>query len=48
MGMINELVAGTSIGVKIYPGQNEMYALAFNAIRVLQGKEPVKTYNGSN
>ena len=30
--------------VKIYPGDDEMAALASNALAVLEGREAVKTY----
>ena len=30
--------------VKIYPGEDEMAALASNALAVLEGREAVKTY----
>jgi len=31
-------------GVSVYPGENELMALAMGALRVLQGREPVKEY----
>jgi butyrate kinase len=31
-------------GVTIYPGENEMVALAKGALRVLYGKEPGREY----
>ncbi|MBL8027140.1 MAG: butyrate kinase [Fibrobacteres bacterium] len=44
--LIKSRLAGTGIGIKTYPGQNEMRALAYNAVRVLQGKEEIKIYYG--
>jgi butyrate kinase len=41
-------VAAAGCGVTVYPGENEMYALAKGALRVLAGKEPAKEYKGSN
>ncbi|MBI9105404.1 MAG: butyrate kinase [Spirochaetales bacterium] len=32
-------------GVTVYPGENEMYALAKGTVRVLQGKEEAREYN---
>lgn len=31
--------------VAVYPGENEMDSLAYNALQVLRGKVEVKTYN---
>jgi butyrate kinase len=33
-------------GVTVYPGENEMQALAKGALRVLSGKEVPKVYTG--
>ncbi len=40
-GIINQL----NCGVTVYPGENEMDALAAGAVRVLQGKEQIKQYS---
>jgi butyrate kinase len=42
---IERFVAAMGCGVTVYPGENEMGALAKGALRVLQGKERVKTYS---
>ncbi len=36
------------IKVKIYPGENEMESLVYGALRVLEGKEEIKTYLSEN
>jgi butyrate kinase len=41
---IEELVAGLRCGVTVYPGENEMLALAKGALRVLSGKEEAREY----
>lgn len=41
---ISEAVAAVGCGVSVYPGENEMYALAKGAQRVLSGKEDVREY----
>lgn len=41
---IQTLVAGTGIGLSLYPGENEMSALAKGAIRVLSGRETLRSY----
>ncbi len=33
-----------SCGVSVYPGENELYALAKGALRVLSGREPIHEY----
>ena len=43
---IRKGVAAVGCGVKVYPGENEMFALAKGALRVLSGKEPAKCYEG--
>ena len=42
---ITELVSPIGCGVTVYPGENEMYALAKGTVRVLQGKEKAEDYN---
>ena len=37
-------LSGISCGVTVYPGENEMVALAKGALRVLYGKEPAREY----
>ena len=44
VALIQRLVAALDCGITIYPGENEMYALAKGALRVLSGKEPAKEY----
>ncbi|HAK44664.1 MAG TPA: butyrate kinase [Spirochaeta sp.] len=43
---ISKVVNTLGCGVTVYPGENEMQALAEGVIRVLQGKEAVRTYTG--
>jgi butyrate kinase len=43
---IRRTVAAMGCGVTIYPGENEMFALAKGALRVLSGKEAAKEYVG--
>ncbi len=43
--LISAFLQGIGFGIKTYPGQNEMKALAFGALRALQGKEIIKTYS---
>lgn len=43
---IRRLLAGTGIGLTVYPGENEMFALVKGALRVLSGKEDAKDYTG--
>jgi len=43
---IRRALAAMGCGVTVYPGENEMYALAKGALRVLAGKESAKTYTG--
>lgn len=38
-------VANLNCGITVYPGENEMQALADGVIRVLQGRENYKTYD---
>jgi butyrate kinase len=45
---IQRAVAAMGCGVTIYPGENEMFALAKGALRVLSGKELPKVYVGLN
>ncbi|RKZ27867.1 butyrate kinase [bacterium] len=42
---IENSVAAIGCGVTVFPGENEMLALAKGALRVLQGKENAKTYD---
>jgi len=44
---IVKAIAGLGCGVTIYPGENEMFALAKGALRVLSGKEAAKIYKGN-
>ena len=41
---ITHLVAAVGCGVTVYPGENEMLALAKGALRVLNHKEPARDY----
>jgi butyrate kinase len=41
---ISRAVVGLGCPVKVYPGENEMFALAKGALRVLDGKEPAREY----
>jgi len=41
---ISRLLKGFSCGITVYPGENEMSALAKGALRVLSGKEAAKEY----
>jgi butyrate kinase len=43
---IRSAVSAMGCGVSVYPGENEMYALAKGALRVLSGKEAPKVYVG--
>ena len=43
---IKRAVAAMGCGVTVYPGENEMQALAKGALRVLSGKEVPKVYTG--
>ncbi len=43
---IRKAIAAMGCGVTVYPGENEMYALAKGALRVLSGKETAKVYTG--
>ena len=45
---IQRAVSATGCGVTVYPGENEMFALAKGALRVLSGKEVPKVYTGLN
>jgi len=42
---IEDAVAALDCGVSVYPGENEMLALAKGALRVLRGIEDAKSYN---
>jgi butyrate kinase len=46
VAFIQRGVAATGCGVTVYPGENEMFALAKGALRVLSGKEVPKVYAG--
>ncbi len=41
---IRKAVSPKLCGISVYPGENEMMALAQGALRVLSGKEPAKEY----
>jgi butyrate kinase len=41
---ISRAVVGLRCPVKVYPGENEMLALAKGALRVLDGREPAREY----
>ncbi len=41
---ITRFVAAVGCGVTVYPGENEMFALAKGALRVLSGKEAAREY----
>jgi butyrate kinase len=41
---VEQLVAGLGCGVTVYPGENEMFALAKGALRVLNRKEEARDY----
>jgi butyrate kinase len=43
---IRKAIAALGCGVTVYPGENEMAALAKGALRVLSGKEAAKIYSG--
>jgi len=46
VAFIQRTVAAMGCGVTVYPGENEMAALAKGALRVLSGKEVPKVYAG--
>ncbi len=41
---IHKLLGPRCAGLTVYPGENEMVALALGALRVLSGREPVRHY----
>ena len=41
---LEHYLSGMPCGVTVYPGENEMVALAKGALRVLYGKEPAREY----
>jgi butyrate kinase len=43
---IRHALGSMACGVTVYPGENEMFALAKGALRVLDGKEKAKEYRG--
>ncbi|WP_394365920.1 butyrate kinase [Mesoterricola sediminis] len=43
---IRKAIAAMGCGLTVYPGENEMFALAKGALRVLAGKEAPKDYHG--
>jgi len=43
---IKQRLSGAGIPVSVYPGENELDALRDGVLRVLQGKEPAKRYEG--
>ncbi len=44
VAIIEEGCRPLGCGVSVYPGENELMALAMGALRVLHGREPVKEY----
>ena len=44
VGELRRLTAAMGCPVKVYPGENEMAALAKGALRVLSGREGAKEY----
>ena len=44
MGELTRLTRALGCPVKVYPGENEMAALAKGALRVLYGKEAAREY----
>jgi butyrate kinase len=46
VAFIRRTVAAMGCGVTVYPGENEMAALAQGAVRVLSGKETARDYTG--
>ena len=44
VGELRRLTAALGCGVQVYPGENEMAALAKGALRVLSGRETAKNY----
>jgi butyrate kinase len=44
VGELTRLTAALGCPVKVYPGENEMAALAKGALRVLSGREAAKDY----
>jgi butyrate kinase len=46
VAFIRRTVAAMGCGVTVYPGENEMAALAQGAVRVLAGKETAREYTG--
>jgi len=46
VAFIQRTVAAMGCGVTVYPGENEMFALAKGALRVLSGKEAPRVYLG--
>ena len=43
---VSGFLAGHGVGITVYPGENEMRALALGCLRVLTGREKVKEYEG--
>ncbi|GLH72145.1 hypothetical protein GETHLI_06470 [Geothrix limicola] len=48
VGELGRLTVALGCGVKVYPGENEMAALAKGALRVLSGREVAKDYSAAN
>lgn len=48
VGELRRLTSALGCPVQVYPGENEMAALAKGALRVLSGREQAKTYPPSN
>jgi butyrate kinase len=48
VGELRRLTAALGCAVQVYPGENEMAALAKGALRVLSGREDAKEYPPSN
>lgn len=44
---LTQLLSGMPCGITVYPGENELSALAKGALRVLYGKEPALEYPGA-
>jgi butyrate kinase len=44
VGELSRLTASLGCGTMVYPGENEMAALAKGALRVLAGREVAKDY----
>lgn len=47
MSRLRQSLSALPTGITLYPGENEMLALAEGALRVLEGREPVREYGKS-